>query len=140
MTSAIADATVMELDLLVTKTNIIPAVMQVNTIETSSKLAGADLELCLSISLGGLLNRGGIEGGRLVLAIPSGFETVGTPTVDTILVTNSDGVKLAQPGSFEVIGTNVSLFAREHVPSDVSCHSDGWLARLERAQAHSLQQ
>ena len=128
MTSAIADATVMEQDLLVTKTNIIPAVMQVNTIETSSKLAGADLELCLSISLGGLLNRGGIEGGRLVLAIPPGFETVGTPTVDTILVTNSDGVKLAQPGSFEVIGTNVSLFAREHVPPDVSCHSDGWLA------------
>ena len=113
-------AVVMEQDLLVPPNMIQPAPLQVHTMEASSVLTGAHMSLRLDLTLRAGFNFKGTDGGRLVIDLPAGFETVGNPRVQ-IAGGNVEG-------SFQVISTDAAGYPTKHyeLPA-LPCPFDDWL-------------
>ena len=116
---------IMEQHLSMTSNFIIPANLEVDRLEPTSLIAGQEMNLLLKITIKGALNFPNTEGGRVILELPAGSETMGVPSLDILEVRSS---KMLGYWELKVVATNASFFPVQNFDmSTMPCQSLGWL-------------
>jgi len=119
---------VMEEELMVAGSMIQPAHLTVSRLELSSNAAGADTRIEMDLEIAGALNFRSVEGGRIIVEFPSGFEI--NPGGESPLQLDAV-VQAPAQGTLQLVGTwtgmSVSIYPiQAYALPNVPCSARTW--------------